>query len=265
MPRVNTMDFSTPDWTRPRFDPSRAQPRVHRFASTLRDWGRKRYVWLIWALCAVLWAGGLAPARAADLTQLGLSRNSEGLFLSATVNVVLAPSMEDALARSVPLYFVVQADVLRERWYWSDKRVAGASRTYRLAYQSLSRHWRVSVASGSGPGGALQYALHQNHDSLAAALSSITKLSGWEVAEAARLDGESNLVLEFRFKLDLALLPRPFQMGMNAQSEWNLDVRRRMVVPEVSVAIPVPVDAAADNKPDAVPSSAAQGAVGKAP
>ena len=85
------------------------------------------------------------------------------------------------------------------------------------------------------------------------------------MAEAARLEGESDLVLEFRFKLDLALLPRPFQMGMNAQSEWNLDVRRRMVVPEVSVAIPVPVDAAADNKPDAVPSSAAQGAVGKAP
>lgn len=265
MPRVNTMDFSTPDWTRPRFDPARAQPRVHRFASTLRDWGRKRYVWLIWALCAVLWAGGLAPARAADLTQLGLSRNSEGLFLSATVNVVLAPSMEDALARSVPLYFVVQADVLRERWYWSDKRVAGASRTYRLAYQPLSRHWRVSVASGSGPGGALQYALHQNHDSLAAALSSITKLSGWQVAEAARLDGESDLVLEFRFKLDLALLPRPFQLGMNALSEWNLDVRRRMGVPEVSAAIPVPVDAAVDNKPDAVPSSAAQGAAGKAP
>lgn len=264
MPRVNTMDFFTPDWTKPRLDPAKAQPRVPGLASTLREWGRKRFFWHLWVVCALLWAG-VAPARAADVAQLGLSRNAEGLFLSATVNVVLAPSMEDALARSVPLYFVVQADVLRERWYWSDKRVAGASRTYRLAYQPLSRHWRVSVASGSGPGGALQYALHQNHDSLSVALSSITKMSGWQVAEAARLAGESDLVLDFRFKLDLALLPRPFQLGMNAQNEWNLDVRRRMGVPEVSAAVPAPAEAGVDNKPDAVPSSAAPGSASKTP
>ena len=264
MPRVNTMDFFTPDWTKPRLDPAKAHPREPGLISPLREWGHKQFVWLIWVLCALLWAG-VAPARAADVAQLGLSRNTDGLFLSATVNVVLAPSMEDALSRSVPLYFVVQADVLRERWYWSDKRVAGVSRTYRLAYQPLSRHWRVSVASGSGPGGSLQYALHQNHDSLASALSSITKLSGWQVAEATRLDGESDLVLEFRFKLDLALLPRPFQLGMNAQNEWNLDVRRRMGVPEVSASMPAPAEAGVDNKPDAEPSSATPGSTGKTP
>ncbi|MBY0466190.1 MAG: DUF4390 domain-containing protein, partial [Burkholderiales bacterium] len=198
----------------------------------------------------------MTPVRAADLHQLGLSRTAEGLFLSATVNVVLAPSMEDALSRAVPLYFVVQADVLRERWYWSDKRVAGASRTYRLAYQPLSRHWRVSVATGSGPGGALQYALHQNHDSLESALSSITKLSGWQVAEAGRLDAESDLVLDFRFKLDLALLPRPFQLGMNAQNEWNLDVRRRIGVPDVSATTPTPTDVGGEVKPDAISAPA---------
>lgn len=220
---------------------------------------------LAWALCWLALACW-APARAADLQQLSLSRQTEGVFLSATVNMVLAPSMEDALSRSVPLYFVVQADVLRERWYWSDKRVASASRTYRLAYQPLTRHWRVSVASGSGPGGSLQYALHQNHDSLAIALFSITKLSGWLVAEAGRVDGDPDLVLDFRFKLDLALLPRPFQLGMNAQNEWNLDLRRRVAVPELSAADPAPADTSGDAKPDAgTPAAAPPGTAGKVP
>lgn len=205
------------------------------------------------------------PTHAADVQQLSLARNADGLFVSAAVSLTLAPSMELALSRSVPIYFVVQADVLRERWYWSDKTVGAASRTYRLAYQPLTRHWRVSVASGSGPGGALQYALHQNHDSLAVALSSITKLAGWQVAEAARLDGEADLVLDFRFKLDLALLPRPFQLGMNALNEWNVDVRLRTPVPEMVAPGVAPADEVTPPKPDTAASSTQSGVATKTP
>lgn len=241
------MVFSTHGWTKWQLEGRWALGSGRaRQATEVNAWHRLRQLWLSWVLFAACWL----PVQAADLQQLSLTRSSDGLLVSAAVNVVLAPSIEDALKRSVPLYFVVQAEVLRERWYWSDKRVAGASRTYRLAYQPLARHWRVSVASGSGPGGSLQYALHQNHDSLAVALSSITKLAGWQVAEVGRLDGESDLVLDFRFKLDLALLPKPFQFGMTTQNEWTQDVRKRMPVPELTdppAAPPVPVG---DVKPD---------------
>ena len=259
MPRVNTMVFSTRGWTKPQPDGLAVSSGPH--AGAWPPNPRWHGLWRLWVLCWLALACWM-PVRAADLQQLNLSRHADGVFLSATVNMALAPSMEDALSRAVPLYFVVQADVLRERWYWSDKRLASASRTYRLAYQPLTRHWRVSVASGSGPGGALQYALHQNHDSLADALFFITKLSGWQVAEATRIDGESGLVLDFRFKLDLALLPRPFQLGMNAQNEWNLDVRRRVAVPELSAAEPAPTDASGDAKSDA---STPPGTPGKTP
>lgn len=266
MPRVNTMDFSTRGWTK--LQPDGATCRASDRCRTVLGGAALHRVWR-WCLGLLLLLACLVlPARAADLQQLSLTRNADGVFLSASVNMELAPSMEDALSRAVPLYFVVQADVLRERWYWSDKRLGGASRTYRLAYQPLTRHWRVSVAAGSGPGGALQYALHQNHDSLAAALLFITKLSGWQVAEAGRIDGESDLMLDFRFKLDLALLPRPFQLGMNAQNEWSLDVRRRVAVPALSTTESVPVETAGEAKPDAgtpAPLAVPSGAAGKAP
>jgi hypothetical protein len=192
-------------------------------------------------------------ARATDLKQLSVQRTADGLFVSAHVNMTLAPSMEDALSRSVPLYFVLQADVVRERWYWTDKRLASVTRTYRLAYQPLSRQWRVSVASGSGHDGSLPYALHRNHDSLEAALASITRLSGWQVMEGNRLDGESDLVLDFRFRLDLALLPRPFQLGMGVQSEWALDLRRRVSVPDLAGPSTVPTELAAQDGPEGMP------------
>jgi len=192
---------------------------------------RRIAVWLAggW-VCGLILVG--TPAGAAVLQQVAVQRVADGIQVSARIDFAPSPAMEEALTKSVPLYFVVQADVLRERWYWTDKRLSSASRTYRLAFQPLSRQWRVSVATGAGPGGGLQYALHQNHDNLNAALASITRLANWQVAEATRVEGESDLVLDFRFRLDLALLPRPFQLGTNAQSEWNLDLRRRLAVPD---------------------------------
>lgn len=192
------------------------------------------------------WANALA---AAELKDVSVVRTSEGLSLSAAIAVDLPPAVEDALLKSVPLYFVMQAEVLRERWYWSDKRLASRARTFRLAYQPLTRQWRVSVAAGSGPGGTLQYALHQNHASLGKALAAISRVSGWEVADETDIGGETGLLLDFRFWLDPALLPRPFQLGVNTRQDWGVDLRRRLSVPDHLT----PLVPAADEAPDPAP------------
>jgi hypothetical protein len=207
--------------------------------------------WSIAAWCVIslmLWAclGMVRPVAAAELSQLSLQRTEEGVFLSSTVQFEPAAAVEEALLRSVPIYFVVQADVLRERWYWADKKVASASRTFRLAYQPLTRRWRVSVASGAGPATSQQYALHQNYDSLAQAIGSVTRVSRWKVADAARVEMGADHYLEFQFKLDLALLPRPFQLGMKSQADWNIEVKRSVPVPEQVSADPLPSGAAGD-------------------
>lgn len=188
-------------------------------------------------------------AVAAELTQLSLLRTDEGVFLSSAVQFEPAAAVEDALLRSVPIYFVLQADLMRERWYWADKKVASATRTFRLAYQPLTRRWRVSVASGTGPATSQQYALHQNHDTLAQAMSAVTRVSRWKVADSGRLEPGGEHYLEFQFKLDLALLPRPFQLGMNAQADWNIEVKRSLPVPEQVSADPANSPGAPDSEP----------------
>jgi hypothetical protein len=189
--------------------------------------------WLGWLLAVWLVFSGVAGgAQAAELKQLAAQRTSDGLYLWSNVQLDAAAALESALERSVPFYFVVQADVYRERWYWADHKVASATRTYRLAYQPLTRRWRVSTSTASGPPTGLQYALHQNFETLSEALAVVSRVSRWKVADASVLETDASHYLEFRFKLDMALLPRPFQLGMNSQRDWNIELRKVVGLPK---------------------------------
>ena len=189
-------------------------------------------------LCAALLLASLAvwPARAyePDTLQMGLQRTTEALYLSVRLNLALGVGVEDALLKGVPLYFVWQADVYRQRWYWSDKRVGRGIRTLRLAYQPLTRRWRLSLSNdvGGSTGAGLQYALHQNFDTLAEALAGVGRVSRWKIADASRLHEDEKYRVEWDFRLDLSLLPRPFQIGMANQPEWNMEVRKTLRVSE---------------------------------
>jgi len=190
--------------------------------------------WLIAACLLGLLAQAPARAKEPEIQQMTLQRTSEGVYLSARLALEPTPAVEDALLKGVPLYFVWQADVYRDRWYWSDKRVASVSRTWRLAYQPLSRRWRLSLSNDAdaGSGGAgLQYALHQNYDSLAAALTSVGRVARWKVLDASHLQDGADERVEFGFRLELSLLPRPFQIGMVNQPDWVIEVQRQIAVP----------------------------------
>ena len=213
---------------------------------------------LLRGLRAVLAAVGLAwlaltPAQAyePEILQMSVQRTHEAVYLSARLKLEPGAAVEDALMKGVPLYFAWQADVYRQRWYWSDKRVSTALRTLRLAYQPLTRRWRLSLSNDvRGVAGAgLQYALHQNFDSLAEALAGIGRVSRWKVSDANRLQADDKHRVEWRFRLDLSLLPRPFQIGMSNQPEWDIAVQKVLRVPTQAEPEPQP-DGAPDVRPD---------------
>jgi hypothetical protein len=65
-------------------------------------------------------------------------------------------------------------------------------------------------------------ALNQSLDTLNQALSVIKRVSRWKVADISELDPAVKYKVEFRFRLDLTQLPRPFQIGALGQSEWDI-------------------------------------------
>lgn len=204
------------------------------------------------------------PARAQQVPVLQeeLLRTPEAVYLTARLHLVPDPLVEDALLKGVPLYFAWRAEVIRPRWYWTDRRVASAHRTLRLAYQPLTRRWRVSLSNESADGNSgagLQYALHQNFDSLAEALAGIGRVYRWKITDGASVaDGDpEDYRIEWSMRLDLSLLPRPFQIGVGNQPEWNIQRQGRLVLPAAQAADRVNLDVtvigepAGDGEPEA--------------
>ncbi len=179
-------------------------------------------------------------ALATEITQFQVERVEEGLAVSTQLRFDLSPVVEDALLKGIPLFFVIEADTYRDRWYWTDQRVASTARTIRLAYQPLTRRWRVNVASGviSNSGG-LRATLNQNYDTLDEALTGIQRLARWKFADNAELSPDGAYRVEFSFRLDLSQLPRPFQIGVAGQSDWAIAAQfKERIRPELLRAEP---------------------------
>jgi Domain of unknown function (DUF4390) len=183
----------------------------------------------------LLGAGGLigtsayaVDANPLDIAALRVERADDGLYLSATLNFELPSAVEEALLKGVPMTFVSEADVYRDRWYWYDKRVSVASRSIRIAYQPLTRRWRVNVASGTVASPATGIALTQHFDTLPDALATVRRIARWKIADNADVDMDARHNIEYSFKLDLSQLPRPLQIGVAGQSEWSINAVRNV-------------------------------------
>jgi len=166
---------------------------------------------------------------AVEATQFRVDRVGEEVTLSAQLRFELPAAVEDALLKGIPVYFAVEADVLRERWYWTDKKIAGAARNMRLAYQPLTGQWRLNVVTGAAPAGELvaANAPSQTFSSLAEAMATVKQFARWRIAGISDNDPSSKYRVEFRFWLDTNQLPRPFQIGVMAQSEWTISANLR--------------------------------------
>lgn len=158
------------------------------------------------------------------------------MFLSANLQVVLPELAEDALYKGIPMYFVAEAEVNRDRWYWYDRQVAQTSRYLRLSYQPLTRRWRLNISSVPFTNIGLGVVLGQTFDDYGDAMAAIQRFSRWKIAESDALEGDVIYTVHFRFRLDTSQLPRPFQIGAVGRSGWNLLVSRSQRVGAVEPA-----------------------------
>ena len=58
-----------------------------------------------------------------------MERAEEGVLLSADVRFDLPQVIDDALDKGIPMFFVAEAALYRDRWYWYDKQVAAPRAT----------------------------------------------------------------------------------------------------------------------------------------
>jgi hypothetical protein len=162
---------------------------------------------------AALAASAPSPARA-DVVPVKSAelRIAEGdAVLSAEFELALTPALEEALEKGIPLYFTIEFELARSRWYWTAEKIADWSITYRVSYNALTRQYRV----GSGP-------LGQQFESLEEVHRFLGRVSSRPVARAETLTRGTKYEAAIRLKLDVNQLPKPFQVSALASREWQL-------------------------------------------
>ena len=176
--------------------------------------------WLARLLLYALSGMALAQGGNPEAPALKLERFDAGLWLSTQLNVALPAVVEDALQKGIPIYFVAQADLVRVRWYWTDKTIASVRRHLRLSYHPLTQRWRLNITPGSSSDASPGLVLNQNYETLGDAMAAVQRIFRWRIADLDDIEADKAYVVHFHFELDLGQLPRPLQIGTLGQSDW---------------------------------------------
>ncbi|MBS1198924.1 MAG: putative proline rich signal peptide protein [Proteobacteria bacterium] len=167
-------------------------------------------------VCAWLSFAGLAMAAEVEVSSPQLIAADEGYAVSADFQFELSSRLEEAVMRGVVLTFLIDFELVNKRWYWLDEKLLSRQMSLRLYYHALTRQYRV--ASGGG--------LHQSFPTLNEALRVVSRLRSWQVIEKAsdfpQIKSGEGYRGALRFKLDVTLLPKPFQISAVGSRDWHL-------------------------------------------
>lgn len=190
--------------------------------------------WLALSLALCLMFGALNARAVATETieinnaRLLVSNGGDAWVMSADFRVPLPNRLEEAINQGVALYFVVDLEVYRSRWYWWDERLTQASQTYRLSYHALTRQYRVTVNG-----------FQQSFSNLREALQGMSVMRAWKVMDLERPKAGIKYDAYVRMRLDLAQLPKPFQITALTNRDWNLQAewKRFNFNPEITKSV----------------------------
>jgi len=186
---------------------------------------------LLLALLAALTAAGPARADDIEVVDVRLAATEDGVVLAADFAFELNPRLAEVVTNGVPLYFVVEFELTRPRWYWFDEKAAAKRLQLRLSYHALSRQYRLST-------GVLQ----QNYATLEEALNVLRRVRNWQVAERGTVLADANYEAAVRMRVDSTLLPKPFQLSAITSRELNLESPWRRFTFRPPAASPAPVE-----------------------
>jgi hypothetical protein len=167
------------------------------------------------ALCtglAALFALSLALADEIGVRDAQLHTVEEGMVLDADFDFELNPRLSEVVSSGVPLYFRVDFELTRRRWYWFDETAADKRLQLRLSYHALTRQYRLST-------GLLQ----QSFATLEEALHVLKHVRNWLVVDRTVTFADADYDAAVKMRLDSSLLPKPFQLSALTTRELQLE------------------------------------------
>ena len=185
--------------------------------------------------CLAFAAGtGMARAGEIEVRDLAMRAVPEGMVLDADFALELSPRLADLVANGVPLHFSVEFELTRQRWYWFDENTASRRLQLSLSYHALSRRFRLSS-------GLLQ----QTFATLEEALQGLMRVRNWLVLDRTVGFADSDYQAAVRMRLDVTLLPKPFQLSALTSPDLQLESSWKRFTLRSPRHIPAPVESRA--------------------
>ena len=151
-------------------------------------------------------ADGISPVRAK------VEAGKDGYRLDAEFDIRFSPGLEEAVNRGVALYFVVEFELSKPRWYWFDEKPV-----------QLSQHLQDHLHAAASPVPAvLGERPTRTSPASRTSWARSSRVRGWPVADAGALRRQGDYQAAIRMRLDTTQLPKPFQLNAVASSDWNL-------------------------------------------
>lgn len=171
---------------------------------------------LLLSFC-LTWLLSLSPATALavegiEFIDANIEASDEGYLLTSSFSVELSRTLEEALMRGVPLYFTLQVQLSRPRWYWFDEVAIKSTRTFRLSYNLLTERYRASIDGN----------LHRSFSRLDDMLALLRRPGRWIIADSNALRRDAVYNVSVQLGLDIGQLPKPIQVSAISNNEWRL-------------------------------------------
>ena len=186
--------------------------------SSTRCWRRRarQHSALLFAAFAALWFAFAVPFSPANAQGIEVKRATvtfmdDAFVLDADFEIALTPTLDEVLGKGVPLYFRLDFELIRPRWYWFNERVLHLQQEYRLSFNALTRQYRLGAGN-----------LHQNFSSLAEALEVMSRVRRRQEIEPGMFRRGEPYSAGLRMRLDTSQLPKPFQLNALGAREWYI-------------------------------------------
>ncbi|MDA1331556.1 MAG: DUF4390 domain-containing protein [Proteobacteria bacterium] len=154
-----------------------------------------------------------AVANGIVVQSVKLEQQDATFSLNATFNIDLSPIIQNALHKGVTLPFVLDFNVIRQRWNVWDQTVVEASLPYRLSYNVLTRQYliRDKLRERDASFNTLEQALD--------AAGSIVDLVVFNVEQLVpKIDYEAQV----RLRLEAGALPSALQLEALESDKWEV-------------------------------------------
>ncbi len=169
--------------------------------------------WLVglWLGCWLMFAGTALANDKSVVKQATIHAIPQGYVLDAELDIVLNPTLEDALGKGINLYFLLELEVSRPRNWWLDEGIVEPVRKMRIYYHLLLRRYVVETGY-----------ITRTTATLDEALAILGQVESWQVMERGSLKTGQRYDARLRLRLDTARLPKPLSIGAVTSDKWEL-------------------------------------------